>query len=121
MKIVNSVGKFGENKAAEFLMEKGYRIIEMNFRKNYTEIDIIAQKNGLLVFVEVKTRVSDSFGKPFEAITKQKINNLVKTAQLYANFHPNLPKSLRIDAIGVTVDKDGRIENIEHVENISGF
>lgn len=129
MRIVNSVGKYGENKAAEFLMEKGYQIVEMNFRKNYTEIDIIAleqnqhnpQDPGTLVFVEVKTRVSDSFGKPFEAITRSKIKNLTKTAQVYAKMHPKLPKALRIDAIGVTLNENGQIEDIEHVENISGF
>jgi Holliday junction resolvase-like predicted endonuclease len=122
----------------------------MNFRKNYTEIDIIAvQPNfpkapsgeagpfekqvggivrlhdandeGTLVFVEVKTRISDAYGKPFEAITHSKITNLIRTAQLYAKMHPHLPRSMRIDAIGVTMDKDGRIEEIEHVENISGF
>lgn len=121
MKIANSVGKQGENKAAEYLIEKGYHIVEMNFRKNYTEIDIIVTKENTLVFVEVKTRVSDKYGKPFEAITRSKIHNLVKTAQLYSSFHPQLPKSLRIDAIGVTLNKNGQVEDIEHVENISGF
>lgn len=129
MKIKNPVGKLGETHAAHFLTQKGYRVVEMNFRKNYTEIDIIAlqpgsgqaAKDGTLVFVEVKTRISDSYGRPFEAITRSKIENLIRTAQLYAKMHPQLPHALRIDAIGVTMDKDGRVEDIEHVENISGF
>ncbi len=129
MKIKNPVGKQGENQAAYYLMQKGYRIEEMNFRKNYTEIDIIALQpvlgkpieQGTLVFVEVKTRISDAYGKPFEAITRTKIENLVRTAQLYSKMHPHLPKALRIDAIGVTMDKNGVVEDIEHVENISGF
>lgn len=121
MKIKNPVGKHGENQAAHYLTEHGYRLVEMNFRKNYTEIDIIAVKDDTLVFVEVKTRVSDSFGKPFEAITRDKINNLIRTAHLYAKLHPELPRAMRIDAIGVTIDKNGVVEDIEHVENISGF
>lgn len=121
MKIKNPVGKHGENQSAHYLIQKGYRLIEMNFRKNYTEIDIIATKDNTLVFIEVKTRVSDAFGKPFEAITRDKITNLVRTAQLYSKMHPELPTSLRIDAIGVTMDKNGTVEDIEHIENISGF
>ena len=121
MKIVNPLGKKGENVAAHFLADKGYKIVEMNFRKNYTEIDIIATKDNILVFFEVKTRYSDAFGKPFEAITRAKIRNLVKTAQLYASFHQELPKELRIDAIGIVIDENGSVTDIEHVENISGF
>src|SRR5258706_15362434 len=121
MKIVNTLGKRGEELAARYLQEKGYYIIEFNFRKNYTEIDIIATKDETLVFIEVKTRYSDAYGTPFEAITKGKIKNLVKTANLYSAFHSKLPQSLRIDAIGVTIGEKGHVDNIEHVENITGF
>jgi len=121
MQIKSPIGKQGETQAAHFLTEKGYRVVEMNFRKNYTEIDIIATKDDTLVFVEVKTRVSEAYGKPFEAITRSKIDNLTRTAHLYAKMHPHLPKAMRIDAIGVTMDQDGRVEDIEHIENISGF
>ncbi len=68
MKIVNPTAIIGENAAAEFLKKKGYVILERNFRKGYGEIDIIAVKKGTLVFVEVKTRSSDKFGTPLDAI-----------------------------------------------------
>ncbi|HEX8966089.1 MAG TPA: YraN family protein [Patescibacteria group bacterium] len=121
MKVGNSLGQYGETMAAKWLHKQGFHIEEMNFRKNYTEIDIIATKDNTLIFFEVKTRISEDFGKPFEAITREKIHNIVQTAQLYSFLHPKLPKSLRIDAIGVTLDKHRNILDIEHVENISGF
>lgn len=119
--VSNPVGKHGEEIAAHFIHSKGYSLIEMNFRKNYTEIDLIATKDNTLVFIEVKTRISGTYGTPFEAITKEKIKNLVKTALLYQHSHPTLPKQMRIDAIGVVLDKDQQVVDIEHVENISGF
>lgn len=121
MKVVNPIGKKGETVAAHFLEDKGYRIIELNFRRNYTELDIIATKDNTTVFVEVKARTSGAFGTPFEAITRSKINNLVKTAQYYMTTHPQLPRAMRIDAIGITLSEDGEVESIEHVENITGF
>ena len=121
MKIANPIARVGEDLAASFLQKKGYKIIERNFRKGYGEIDIIAVKNGILIFVEVKTRTSNNFGSPFEAITPWKLKSLVKTAQFYKNLHPALPQSLRIDAVSVKLSNDNIVENIEVLENISGF
>lgn len=121
MKSSNPIGKRGEDAAAHFLHGKGYSVVEMNYRKNYTEIDIIATKDNVLVFVEVKTRTSGAFGTPFEAITKEKIKNLVKTAHQYKNAHPKLPTQMRIDAIGIVMDENKIVQDIEHIENISGF
>jgi len=119
VKIANPTAILGENIAADYLKEKKYKIIERNFRKGYGEIDIIATKNNILVFVEVKTRTSNQFGTPFEAITTYKLRTLTKTAQFYKALNPKLPESLRIDAISVSLDYKGNIKHIEHVENIS--
>ena len=120
MKISNPLGVLGEDAACDYLVRKGYKIIERNWRKSHTEIDIIAIQGSTLVFVEVKARSSDSFGNPFESIPPWKVKNLVKTAQFYKLLNPKLPEDLRIDAVGVFVE-NGRIEKIEHLENISGF
>lgn len=124
MKIANPLAKRGEDKAVLFLNKKGYKIIERNFRKGYGEIDIIAvdkrDKNHILVFVEVKTRTSEQYGTPFESITPWKLKTLIKTAQFYKLIHKNLPDSMRIDALSVSIDSDGK-ELIEHLENITGF
>ena len=124
MKIVNPIAVFGENKACEYLRKKGYKIIERNFRKRYGEIDIIAidssETEKVLTFVEVKTRTSDEFGSPLEAISPWKLKSLIKTAQFYKMTHPKLPESLRIDAVSVLL-QDGQVRKIEHIKNISGF
>lgn len=147
MRIVNPVGKKGEDIAVEYLKKKGYKILERNFRKGYGEIDIIAleqkpstsshqrragrQKFSLsersesmgsvLVFVEVKTRTNNTYGSPLESITSWKLRPLIKTAQYYSMLHPELPKELRIDAIAVVLNPELKVRNIEHVKNISGF
>ncbi len=121
MRIVNPIALFGEGKACEYLRKNGYKIIERNFRKGYGEIDIVAICKDTLVFVEVKTRTSNSFGSPLEAITYWKLKTLIKTAQYYKMTHPKLPDSLRIDAVSVILSGDYKVENIEHIENISGF
>lgn len=109
----------GENAACDYLLKKGYKILERNFRKGYGEIDIIALDKKTLVFVEVKTRSSAKFGTPFEAISPSKLNLLIRGASFYKYvLHPELPDELRIDAIGVTV-WGNEVINIEHLENIS--
>lgn len=121
MKIANYTAKLGEELACEYLKKKGYKIIERNFRKKYQEIDIITIHDNTLVFVEVKTRRSGSYGSPFEGIAPWKLRNLVNLAQFYKMLHPKLPDYMRIDAIGVTLSYNNEIENLEHIENISGF
>lgn len=120
MKISNPTAKFGEDKACDYLKKLGFKIIERNFRKGYGEIDIIALDKGILVFIEVKTRKSNQFGSPLEAITYWKVKSIIKTAQYYKMTHRNLPESLRIDAVAVTLNGN-EVENIELRKNISGF
>lgn len=123
MKIANPIAKIGEDIACDYLKKKGYKIIERNFRKKYQEIDIIAThaQGPTLVFIEVKTRRSNSFGSPFESIAPWKVKHLVNLAQFYKQLHPNLPDFMRIDAIGIILSDDNKLEKIEHIENISGF
>ncbi len=121
MRIVNPIAVLGEDAACEYLSKNGYKILERNFRKSYGEIDIIAVKNETLVFVEVKTRTSDKFGTPFEAISPSKIKMLIKGAKFYRYvLHEELPENLRIDAIGVRV-WGNEILSLEHLENITEF
>ena len=124
MKIVNPIAILGENKACEYLKKLGFKIIERNFRKGYGEIDIVAidiiEKEKVLVFVEVKTRTSNSYGSPLEAITYWKLKSLIKTAQYYKMTHRNLPDALRIDAVSVLLNGNN-VESIELTRNISGF
>lgn len=112
-------GKNGEDCAATYLIAKGYKIIERNFKKRYGEIDIIALDRDTLVFVEVKTRSSNAFGYPLESITPWKLKTVIKTAEYYVLTHKNLPKRLRIDAISIMLSGN-ETPLIEHIENITG-
>jgi putative endonuclease len=116
-------GKRGEEFAASYLRRHGYQVIGRNFRIRGGEVDIIALdvNDGVrtLVFVEVKTRTSDDFGTPFEAIGYYKIKTLIRAAYMYKAKHPGLPGLMRIDAVAVVVDKNYQLLTIELVKNIS--
>lgn len=114
------LGRYGENLALSHLKSCGYKIIVKNFRCRVGEIDIIIQDRDTLVFVEVKTRISGEYGGPEEAITPWKLKSIVRTAQFYKSLHPELPESLRIDAILIELSPTGGVKRLEHVENISG-
>lgn len=121
MKIANKTARIGEDAACKFVQKQGYKIIERNFRKGYGEIDIIAINENCLIFIEVKTRTSDKFGNPLEAITPWKLKTLIKTVYLYKKLNPKLPDELRIDAVSVKLSSDLLVEDIKLVKNISGF
>jgi putative endonuclease len=116
-------GGIGENLAVQFLKKNKYHIIERNFRTRSGEIDIIAldtsEKEQVLCFIEVKARKSAAYGTPLEAIGFYKLQALVRTAQFYQSIHPNSPKSLRIDAVSVFLNRDNSLSSIELVKNIS--
>lgn len=116
-----NLGKKGEDIAAKYLQSKGFIILERNFHKRYSEIDLIAKDKMTLVFVEVKTRVGDKFGSPEEAITPWKLHTLVKSAQFYRLLHPNLTNNMRIDVVAIVLSTDEEVEKISHYENVSGF
>lgn len=115
------LGSYGEDVAEGFLKSHGYTIIQRNFRQHYSEIDIVAIYAETLVFVEVKTRRSNKFGTPFEAITRFKLHSLIKSAYYYKMLHPELPGSLRIDLISIVLKNGNSVEKIDHIKNISGF
>ncbi|MEK7160042.1 MAG: YraN family protein [Patescibacteria group bacterium] len=121
MFIPNPVARLGEEKACQYLIKKGYKIIERNFRKGYGEIDIVSIHQNILVFTEVKTRTTSLHGGAIEAISSQKIKKLVRTAQFYKMINPKLPDALRIDAILIDLNSNNEVINFKHIENISGF
>ncbi|MEG0918984.1 MAG: YraN family protein [Anaerovoracaceae bacterium] len=101
-------GKAGERIAAMFLKQDGYEIVEMNFRCRIGEIDIIAKKDDVLVFIEVKTRTTEDFGLPREAVDKNKIMKIKKVAALYLLSERIKNYTIRYDVFEVYCN---RIEN----------
>lgn len=95
------VGDLGEELAVGILKRSGYKIIARNYRTNFGEIDIVAVKNDILVFVEVKTRWSKKYGKPEEAVNSRKLERIKKAGQLYKIQNKNLPDKLRIDVVAI--------------------
>lgn len=112
------MGQFGEYKAAEYLEEKNYEIINKNYRCRYGEIDIITfdKKNKELVFVEVKTRTNMHYGMPVEAITSKKISHLKKAINYYIFDKKIYNVSIRIDAIEILIIKNKCY--INHIKSI---
>ena len=115
------LGATGETLAVKYLKQLGYKIIEQNFRVCYGEIDIIADQDGTLVFIEVKTRIGKRFGAPFESITANKQSHLSKAALEYMNMNNCHDRPARFDVIGVQFDagkpgksSDARIEMIKN-------
>ena len=116
MHVNQNIGKIGEDLAANFLIEKGYQIIERNYRFSHGEIDIVAKQNETLVFVEVKTRNNLEYGEPEYAITKNKQRQVRKMAELYLYDKDISDTDCRIDVITILLKKKTEYK-INHIEN----
>lgn len=112
-------GRLGEEFAKQLLLKKGYQIISQNFRSRWGEIDLIAQKDKKLIFVEVKSRIGTAKGKPYEAITKRKIYNLRRPIQYFLLQNNYKNYKLSLDVISVIFNRDQEIEDVKHFENLS--
>lgn len=113
MKRNQSIGLWGEQAAAEYLCEHGYQVEARNVRTPYGEIDLVASKDGLIVFVEVKARTSRSFGPPEVAVTRRKQEHMLACAGHYAQ--QNGIEHWQIDVIAVQ-RVDGK-PDIVHFQN----
>ena len=109
----NELGKTGEALAAEYLEKKGFEILERNWKYNHKELDLIAMHNDYLVIIEVKTRTSDGWENPKEAITNGKIRFIVEASEAYIN-ETNIENEVRFDV--VTLIPKGKDWIIEHID-----
>lgn len=107
------LGRAGEEIACRYLAGKGYEIIARGFRMFRGEIDIVARDRGTLVFVEVKTRADDSFGRPEEAVTPGKQRQLRRIARGYLVAHPAPGVDCRFDVVAILLrgPDDCRLEH----------
>lgn len=106
------LGRTGERMAREALVRQGYSILEKNFRCQYGEVDLVAEHEGELVFVEVKTRRGMAYGRPEEAVTLRKQQKLLEVASYYLDAHDCSQRSWRIDVVAVQFGQTGRFEEI---------
>ena len=114
----NELGVWGEEKAARFLQEKGYRIIERNYHSRYGEIDLILEDDRYLVFAEVKLRKNDRYGTPAAFVTPKKQEKLRLTALLFLQSHET-DKQPRFDVIEIYAPRGTDTDPlpIHHIEN----
>lgn len=116
-----TLGAKGEEIAANYLHSLGFKVIERNFHKRYTELDIVALDNKTLVFIEVKTRIGKKYGTAEEAITPWKLRNLIRSAHYYKLLHPDLPDAMRIDVVSIILSSQQNLEKISLYKNVTGF
>jgi putative endonuclease len=110
-------GQWGEEMAVKFLTDNGYSVLTRNLRSAHGEIDIIVHKDGLLVFVEVKTRRSHTYGYPEDAVTTRKQAFMLSAAEEYLLAHPDGNESWQFDVIAIVGTPGGKVQ-IEHFENV---
>ena len=108
------LGNKGEQLAVNYLINKGYKIVERNWRFQKAEIDIIATKDKILIYVEVKTRSTNDFGNPQDFVNKKKIKLMVSAMNEYI-LNKDLDTELRFDIIAITKDKSNF--DIEHFKD----
>lgn len=111
-----SLGRWGEERAAEFLESKGYEILGQNIRTEYGEIDLLARQGAMLVFVEVKARSSQDYGHPEESISIIKQQHMADAAESYLQLHPEIDGEWRVDVVAVR-RRENQAPEILHVEN----
>ena len=110
------IGKWGEIYAARLLRDKGYKIESVNYRVRGGEIDIIAGNKQYLVFVEVKTRGKNPFDTPAASVDYNKQRKITLTASEYLQRFPT-DRQPRFDVIEISMDKDCKVTQINHIEN----
>ena len=111
----NDTGKQGEAAAMQYLQAQGYQILEANYRHQHAEIDLIAQKGKMIIFVEVKTRTNVSFGEPETFVTYTKANLVMRAADHYI-YARDWHHDIRFDVVAVTITPKGEVK-IKHIED----
>ncbi len=108
------LGREGEDRAAQYLSRRGYRILERNYRTKSGEIDLIALHEGAVVFVEVKTRTSGAFGAPELAVNSRKQRSMISTALVYIKQKRIHQMPCRFDVVAINTANEREIELIQN-------
>lgn len=113
----HALGVWGEELAARSLESDGWRVLERNYRLGRHEVDVIAVRLGILAFVEVKTRSTDTFGPPEEAVTHRKRREIEKVARDFLSRHRPGDVSVRFDVVAIVVTLRGQLVRYDHIED----
>ena len=115
------IGNLGEKIAERFLEERGYTVLDRKFSTRYGELDLVAIEDETenVVFIEVKTRTTGTFGMPEDSITHAKLERVQNAALLWLQAHPDTKDDWRIDVISIILDQKNEIRDIQHFINVS--
>ena len=113
----NFVGQIGEDLARKYLEERGYSILEQNYKTRYSEVDLVAEKNGEMIFVEVRTKVGENFGTPEDTLNRKKLSKVRFNALSYAGYK-KWQGPIKIDAICIVLNPNHTVLRLNHYENI---
>lgn len=112
------IGKWGEEYAEAFFVKRGWHVLERNVRTPYGELDLVIKQEDVLVFVEVKTRTTESFGFPEVAVSSSKQTRLIQSAEAYLQAHPEFNSlNWRIDVIAIQGKPEDQYVKIEWFDN----
>jgi putative endonuclease len=110
-----ALGREGERVAERYLVNKGYRVVERNYRCRGGEVDLILLDRRIIVFVEVKTRSDHGFGNPLEAVEPRKQQRMILAARLFIHQRKLHERDARFDVVGISWP--GIAPVVEHVQN----
>ena len=113
----HSLGQRGEDYAAQYLINQGYAIVARNWHCRWGEIDLVTEKDGKLIFVEVRTRRGDRLGTPEESITPAKRARLIAAAQTYLDEHGQTDRDWCIDVVAIEIGSRGEVQRCTLIEN----
>jgi putative endonuclease len=113
------IGNLGEQIAADFLGDLGYKLLDQNYHTPYGELDLIMLDSEILVFAEVKTRTTNSFGSPESSITQTKLERIHNSALLWLQSHLEQKDDWRVDVVAIILNSEGRIQDIQHFINVN--
>ena len=115
-----TLGRAGEQRAADYLRGRGYQLVDRNWRCPDGELDLVVVHGDVLVIVEVKTRSSRRYGHPLEALDRAKIDRLWRLALRWARTHPEVARGrrIRVDAVAV-MGTDPETASVEHLVSLS--
>jgi putative endonuclease len=111
------LGRQGEEEATAYLVKQGYKIIQRNFRCPWGEIDIIAQKGPVLVFIEVRSYKTNNFGLPQESIKRAKQKKVRQVASFYLKKAGQLEMPVRLDVLALKFNQKNEVTQLTHLKN----
>ncbi|WP_402467759.1 YraN family protein [Isoptericola aurantiacus] len=117
MRAEDAVGRHGEEVAARHLVERGYELLDRNWRGTAGELDLVALDGGTLVVVEVKTRRGTAYGHPAEAVTPAKLRRIRRLTAQWLHEHPGPRRAVRVDVVAIVLPRRGAAQ-VEHLTGV---